>query len=77
MKVKLPSRRAWTFAALASGVALGLPLVFHPEHHHEAWWTHIPGFFAGYGFLGCVAIVLVSKWLGRLFLQKHGNFYDG
>lgn len=77
MKIKLPSRRGWIVAAAASAIALGLPWIFHPEHHHEAWWNHVPGFYAGYGFLGCAAIVLLSKWLGRIFLQKGEDFYDG
>lgn len=77
MKLKLPSRRGWWFVLASSAVALGLPLVFHPEHHHDAWWNHVPGFYAGYGFVGCAAIVLVSKWLGHRFLQKGEDFYDG
>ena len=77
MKVKFPSRRGWVFAVITAGVTLGAPLVVHPEHHHEAWWNHVPGFYAAYGFLGCAAIVLVSKWIGHLFLQKGEDFYDG
>ena len=77
MKVTFPSRRGWIFAAATSVVALGLPLVFQTEHPRESWWNHIPGFFAGYGFLGCVAIVLISKWLGHRYLQKREDFYDG
>ena len=69
MKVTFPSRRGWIFTAAVS--------VFQTEHPHESWWNHIPGFFAGYGFLGCAAIVLISKWLGRRYLQKREDFYDG
>ena len=37
---------------------------------------HIPGFFALLGFLGCVAIILISKWLGRFWLQRRENYYE-
>lgn len=33
------------------------------------WWHGTPGVQAVYGVVGCVAIVLVSKWLGR-WLQR-------
>jgi hypothetical protein len=29
-----------------------------------------PGTFAAFGFVGCVAIVVVSKWLGKRALQR-------
>ncbi len=37
---------------------------------------HVPGFFALLGFLGCVAIILVSKWLGRYWLQRREDYYE-
>jgi hypothetical protein len=33
------------------------------------------GFYAAYGFLSCVAMVVVAKLLG-LVLKKPGDFYD-
>ena len=76
MKLKTPDRRGWIFALATGGIALALPLVVHLHHHHDAWWNHVPGFYAAYGFLGCAAIVLVSKWLGSVFLQKPEDYYD-
>ncbi|MBI2866392.1 MAG: hypothetical protein HYX99_03415 [Chloroflexi bacterium] len=39
------------------------------------WWYPIPGFFALLGLLGCVAIVVVSKLLGRYWLQRREDYY--
>jgi len=39
-------------------------------------WSRIPGFFALFGLIGCVAIVLISKWLGHYWLQKKEDYYD-
>jgi hypothetical protein len=44
------------------------------EAHH--WWEKIPGFYVFFGFAGCVAIILISKALGKLLLQKKEDYYD-
>jgi hypothetical protein len=33
-------------------------------------------FFAVYGFVGGVAIIFVSKWIGRYWLQRDEEYYD-
>jgi len=43
----------------------------HPLHSGDDW----PGFYAGYGFLGCVLLVLLAKLLRR-FLKRPENYYD-
>ena len=43
----------------------------HPQHAWDGW----PGFYAGYGFVGCVLLVLVAKLLRR-FLKRPENYYD-
>lgn len=39
-------------------------------------WSGVPGFFALFGLIGCVAIVLISKWLGHYWLQRKEDYYD-
>jgi hypothetical protein len=46
------------------------------EEEHGFEWTHFPGFYAILGFLGCVAIIYLAKWLGHLWLQKKEDYYD-
>jgi len=31
---------------------------------------HLPGYSAALGFVGCVVVILVSKWLGKRFIQR-------
>ncbi|MDP6579669.1 MAG: hypothetical protein QF681_03350 [Vicinamibacterales bacterium] len=65
----------WALAAmLAAAVVSGLDLLAHP--HGEAWWHHLPGFDLVYGFVGCVAIVVGSKALGKVWLQRPERFYE-
>jgi len=44
--------------------------------HYEYWWNKIPAFFVFFGFIGCILIILVSKALGKLFIQKNGEYYN-
>ncbi|MFQ5520637.1 MAG: hypothetical protein ACE5FK_04505 [Candidatus Methylomirabilia bacterium] len=34
------------------------------------WWHRLPAFHAVYGVVGCALIVIVSKVLGKLWLQR-------
>lgn len=49
---------------------------FGPEHPHPHAWDHIPLFYAAFGFLGCIGIIVVSKALGKRLLQKPEDYYD-
>ena len=63
---------------LVGAAAVGtvaLDLLAHP--HGETWWHHLAGFDLVYGFLGCAAIVSVSKALGKAGLQRRERFYEG
>lgn len=34
-----------------------------------------PGYAATIGLVGCIAIILVSKWLGKAFIQRPEDHY--
>jgi hypothetical protein len=57
------------------GLSMLLGLFIRPEHPHF-WWEKIPMFDAFYGFLGCIIIVLGSKWLGHHGIQKNEDYYN-
>ena len=46
-----------------------------PSKEAKFLWD-VKAFFAVYGFVGCVAIIFVSKWLGRFWLQRSEDYYD-
>ena len=58
---------------LIISVLIDLPLT---GGHGDFAWSHILGFFALFGLIGCVAIVLISKWLGHHWLQRKEDYYD-
>ena len=82
MKIKMqrPTTRGWIFALISGALVLVLPfvvsIVFPQEGVEHGFWDHIFGWWAWYGAVGCAAIVVVSKWLGHLFLQKREDWYD-
>jgi hypothetical protein len=58
-------------AVLAATVAAGFLVDMHPHFEVERW----PAFFAVFGFVACVAMVLGSKLLGAL-LKREDTYYD-
>lgn len=66
--------RGWK---LALGAALLLSLLAEvalPEHGGEHLWE-LDTFFAWFGLLGCVAIIVLSKALGKHLLQRPEGYY--
>jgi hypothetical protein len=63
--------------AYVVGLALVLVLGFI-AHLSEAehFWEKLPIFEALFGFFGCLFIIVMSKALGRLFIQKKEDYYD-
>lgn len=37
----------------------------------------LPLFWVGFGLVSCIAIVVISKWIGHTFLMKHNDPYTG
>ena len=43
--------------------------------HAEFPWEGQFGFFASYGFVSCVALIFIARFL-RLFIKRDENYYD-
>jgi hypothetical protein len=52
-----------------------LPRVFHGEEHHFSF-ENFPAWGSLYGFISCVAIIVVSKLIGKLWLMRREDYYD-
>ena len=75
MKLKTPGTRGWLFVLITTVVAFGLPYVL-PVEHHGGFWEKIPGWWLWFGGVGCAVIVVVSKWLGSIGLNKPEDWYE-
>jgi hypothetical protein len=49
---------------------------FIPRHEVHFFGDEIPGFWSLFGFIACVLIIVVSKWIGHLGLMQRENYYD-
>ena len=62
------------YTLYASCVLLFL-LDFVIYRHVKHSWENLWGFYPLYGFVGCVVLVLVAKWM-RTFLMRSEDYYD-
>ena len=76
-----PVRRArierWFYAGLVLVlvVEIVLPLVLHGGHSHFSFES-FPGWGSIYGFVSCIAIIVVSKLIGKAWLMRREDHYD-
>ncbi len=62
-------------AALVVLVVLdALPAVVDKEHAHTVA-EHVPAFWAAFGLLGCLALVVVAKLYGRAGVSRREDYY--
>jgi TRAP-type C4-dicarboxylate transport system permease small subunit len=56
-------------------VLAAIPGIVDKQEAHtgiEDW----PGFWAVFGFVGCVLIIIVSKWFGHAGIMTREDYYD-
>lgn len=58
---------------LCCAILVILDFVIHRHTMHE--WDSLWAFYPIYGFVGCVVLVIVAKWM-RTFLMRAEDYYD-
>ena len=66
----------WALLGMGGALSIAAGFISAGEETH-GWWSAIPGFFALFGFFGCLLIIVFSKFLGRILLYKREDYYDG
>ena len=61
--------------AVGLSLMLVLGFIVRPAEINHVW-EKLPIFEAAFGFFGCLLIIIVSKLIGYLFLQKKEDYYD-
>jgi hypothetical protein len=66
-----------SYAGLVAVAAaeISLPLIFGGGESHFRF-EDFPAWGSLYGFLSCVAIIIVSKLVGKLWLMRREDYYD-
>ena len=62
----------WTLVAICTG--LFFADAFYPKHGYFAI-EHVFGFYAIFGFVVCVGLVLAAKWM-RTILMRPEEYYE-
>ena len=65
--------KLWRIFVGACVVLLLVDLVHHRHIIHP--WESLPGFYALFGFIGIVVLIMAAKQLRRLVARKE-NYYD-
>lgn len=68
--------RWWALAAALMAASLLAEIVAHEGAHALSWWHALPAFDFAYGVAGCLVIILVSKALGKAWLQRPERYYE-
>ena len=50
--------------------------LFVSKEHVHTFVERMPGFWAVFGFVACVVIIIVSKWFGHLGIMTREDYYD-
>lgn len=58
---------------ILSGLLFALDFVVH--RHIYLDFEKIPAFYALYGFVACVVLVVIAKWM-RVLLMRKEDYYD-
>ena len=75
--VRLKRMKRWFYVGLAALAVseLAVPHLLETDPAHF-WFEDIPAWGSIYGLISCVAIIVVSKLLGKLWLARRENYYD-
>ena len=65
----------WLVTALALIVVSVVLDILLLRQQGEAEWTFFPGFHALFGLVGTVIIIVISRWLGRFWLERNEEYY--
>jgi hypothetical protein len=64
----------YIFLAVVALIEIVLPRIFHGETHFS--YESFPAWGSLYGLISCVAIIVVSKLIGKLWLMRREDYYD-
>lgn len=70
-----PNNVKWILRVLYVICIILFALDFVIYRHTVHSWENLWGFYAIYGFVGCVLLVLLAKWM-RSFLMRDEDYYD-
>ncbi|MCK9173443.1 hypothetical protein [Desulfuromonas thiophila] len=69
-----PAMLKWLFMAY---LAFALVFDFFADRHHAHFWgDNIIGFWAIFGLIGCLLMIVFCKGLSHVWLERDTDYYD-
>ena len=75
--VRFARIKRWFYVGLfvAALAEIVRPFVFGGGHAHFSF-ERFPAWGSVYGFIACIAIIVVSKLIGKVWLVRREDYYD-
>ncbi|ABV38272.1 hypothetical protein Ssed_3668 [Shewanella sediminis HAW-EB3] len=70
-----PKNTKWVMNIFYACCVLVVVLDFVINRHVYHSWENLPAFYPIYGFVGCVVLVVIARWM-RTFLMRSEDYYD-
>jgi hypothetical protein len=64
------------FVCFYSSLAVLLAIEYFVHKHAHFPWEEWPEFYAVYGFVACVVLVLAAKYILRPLMKRREDYYD-
>ena len=61
---------------LLSAIVIFCLSFFTPTDGAHFPWEKLPVFYALFGFVSCIALIILAKALGKLFIRRDENYYE-
>lgn len=65
----------WIILGVLFVITLGFEFTTLADYDSH-WWNAIPAFYAIFGFVICVSIVYVAKFIAKNIVNRDINYYD-
>lgn len=65
----------WVCVAVLAVLVLGDAALVDKSGAHTGA-ERFPGFWAGFGFVGCALIIILSKWYGHAGIMTREDYYE-
>jgi len=75
VRLRRIKRAFYVGLAIVALAEIGLPLVLGAGHPHFAFES-FPAWGSLYGLVSCVAIIVISKLIGKAWLMRSEDHYD-
>lgn len=65
----------WIILGIMFLITLGFEFTLLADYDSH-WWNAIPAFYAIFGFVSCVVIIYVAKFIAKNIVNRDINYYD-